>query len=100
MTNKIPAGWLDLVTELRVMLQVAYPKVTVTEMSADRGWLHVRVDDSALSTTGRLILDRRLQGYVTKSLSTCMCCGSGSGRDRADRRVVTCDECEKEQCNA
>ncbi|UFS81521.1 MULTISPECIES: hypothetical protein [Rhizobium] len=98
--SKIPVGWLDLVTELRVMLELAYPTVTVSEMSADRGWLHVRVDDSALAPTGRQILDRRIQGYVTKSLSTCMCCGSGSGRDRADRRVVTCDECEKESCDA
>jgi len=100
MTEKLPIGWLYLVTDLRVMLQIAYPQVTVTEMSADRGWLHVRVDDSSLAPTGRQILGRRIQGYVTKSLSTCMCCGSGSGRDRAGRRVVMCDECEKEQCHA
>ncbi|MDR6663989.1 hypothetical protein [Rhizobium sp. 1399] len=100
MTDKLPIGWLDLVTELRMTLQMAYPNVAVTEMTADRGWLHVRVDDSSLTPTGRLILDRRIQGFVTKSLSTCMCCGSGSGRDRGDRRVVTCDACEEVSCDA
>ncbi len=100
MTDKLPIGWLDLVTELRLKLQSAYPSVTVTEMSADRGWLHVRLDDSSLDPAARLKLDRIVQGYVTKSLSTCMCCGSSCGRDRGDRHVVTCGACEEEKCDA
>jgi hypothetical protein len=100
MTDKIPPGWLTLVAALRAAVDADFPDVAVTEITADRGWLHVRVDDSDLTPPQRLRLDRALQGYVTRSLSTCMCCGSHRGHDRRERRMVTCDECETEACNA
>ena len=100
MNEKLPIGWLDIVTDLRLALMRDFPDVTVSEMTADRGWLHVRYDDSNLDPAARYRLDRMLQGYVTQSLTTCMSCGSHHGRDRGERRKITCDECEKETCNA
>lgn len=100
MTERLPIGWLDLVTDLRLALIKAYPDVTVTEMTADRGWLYVRVDDSGMDPSERHRLDRMVQGFVTQSLHTCGGCGSGHARDRGNGRVVTCDECEEETCNA
>ncbi|GEC34027.1 hypothetical protein N181_23200 [Sinorhizobium fredii USDA 205] len=98
----MPNGWFDLVTDLRLALMRDYPDVAVTAMTADRGWLHVRVDDSTLDPAARLRLDRILQGFVTQSLTTCMCCGSHNGRDRGERKQITCDICDemKETCNA
>ncbi|MBY5462102.1 hypothetical protein [Rhizobium leguminosarum] len=100
MTEKLPIGWLDLVTDLRFELMRDYPGVAVTEMTADRGWLHVRVDDGGLDPAARYRLDRMLQGYVTQSLTTCMCCGSHEGHDRGERREITCETCEEECCDA
>jgi len=97
--EKLPVGWLDLVTDLRLALMNDYPGVTIMEMTADRGWLHVRCDNGGLDLDAQLRLDRMVQGFVTKSLNTCMCCGSGHGRDRSGRRVV-CDACEQECCDA
>lgn len=99
MNEKLPIGWLDLVTDLRLALMKDYPGIAVTEMTADRGWLHVRVDDSDLDPGARYLLDRLVQGYVTQSLTTCMSCGSYHGRDRGERKEITCDECE-ETCDA
>lgn len=96
----LPLGWLDLVTDLHVALQHEFPDVAVTEMSSNRGWLHVRCDDSGLDPANRLRLDRLVQGYVTQSLTTCMACGSAHGRDRGDRKEITCDNCEAESCDA
>ncbi|MDX1216274.1 hypothetical protein GOL99_12090 [Sinorhizobium medicae] len=96
----LPLGWLDLVTDLRLDLMRDFPTVAVVEMTADRGWLHVRLDDSGLNPADRLRLDRAVQGYVTQSLTTCMSCGSYHGRDRGERKEITCDECEKETCDA
>lgn len=98
--DRFPIGWFDLVTDLRLDLMRDYPTVTVVEMTSDRGWLHVRVNDSGMDPAARLRLDRLIQGYVTSSLSTCMCCGSHHGRDRGARREITCDECEEESCDA
>lgn len=98
--NRLPIGWLSLVHDLRAALYREYPSVAVTAMTADRGWLTVDVDDSQLGPADRYTLGRRVQGFVTQSLTTCMCCGSGHGRDRGERRIVTCDECEKEDCDA
>lgn len=98
--NRLPIGWLDLVHDLREALRREYPTVTVIAMTADRGWLSVDVDDSQLGPADRYALGRTIQGFVTQSLSVCMCCGSAHGRDRGERRVVTCDECEKEDCDA
>ncbi|NKQ80347.1 hypothetical protein C3Y90_23740 [Rhizobium sp. UPM1134] len=95
----MPLGWFDLVHDLRLDLMRDYPSVTVTEMTSDRGWLHVRVDNSGLDPAARLRLDRMLQGYVTQSLTTCMSCGSARGSDRGERREITCDACEKECCD-
>jgi hypothetical protein len=96
----LPVGWLDLITDLHLALMQHFSEVAVTEMTSDRGWLHVRVDDSGLHPAERLRLDRMVQGYVTQSLTTCMSCGSHHGRDRGDRREITCDSCEKELCDA
>jgi hypothetical protein len=100
MTEKIPLGWFDLAHDLRLSLQREFPNVAVTEMSADRGWLHVRYSGGDLSANARVRLDRLVQRYVTQSLSTCMSCGSGYGRDRGERKQITCDDCEKEACDA
>ena len=98
--SSLPIGWFDLVHDLRAALRREYPTVTVTAMTADRGWLSVDVDDSQLGPADRYALGRLVQGYVTQSLHTCGGCGSAHGRDRGERRVVTCDECEKETCDA
>jgi hypothetical protein len=98
--SHLPFGWFDLVHDLRLALRRDYPTVTVTAMTADRGWLHVDIDDSQLGPGQRYQLGRVVQGFVTQSLTTCMCCGSAYGRDRVDKRVVTCDECNEETCDA
>ena len=98
--SSLPIGWLDLVHDLREALRREYPTVTVTTMTADRGWLHVDVDDSQLGPADRYALGRLVQGFVTQSLHTCGCCGSAHARDRGNGRIVTCDECEKETCDA
>lgn len=98
--SPMPIGWFDLVHDVRLALQRDFPGLTVTEMSSDRGWLHVRCADRELDLDARVRLDRLVQRYVTQSLSTCMACGSGYGHDRGARNVVTCDECDKEVCYA
>lgn len=98
--DRLPLGWFDLVHDLRLALLNSYPGVAVTEMTADRGWLHVRLADGDLDPAERLRLDRLVQGYVTQSLTTCMCCGSHHGRDRGERREITCDDCEEETADA
>lgn len=100
MSDRIPLGWFDLVHDLRLTLGREYPSATVTAMTADRGWLHVEVDDSQLGPDARYKLGRLVQGFVTQSLSTCGGCGSVHARDRGNGRIVTCDECEKETCDA
>jgi len=94
-SDRFPLGWFDLVHDLRDALGRYHPTVTVTAMTADRGWLHVDVDDSTLGSAERVRLSRLVQGFVTQSLTTCMSCGSAHGRDRGEQRVVTCDECEE-----
>ncbi len=96
----LPVGWIDLITDMHLALSNEYPTVAVTEMTADRGWLHVRVDDGGLDPAARLRMDRLVQGFVTQSLTTCMCCGSHHGRDRGERKEITCEDCEKESCDA
>jgi len=98
--DRLPLGWLDLVHDLRDALRREYPTVTVTAMTADRGWLHVDVDDSHLDPVASYQLGRVVQGFVTQSLTTCMACGSAHGRDRGERRVVTCNSCEEGTCDA
>lgn len=100
MTDSFPIGWIDLVHDLRDALHREYPSVTVTGMTADRGWLNVDVDDSDLGPADRYALGRLVQGFVTRSLHTCGGCGSAHARDRGNGRVVTCDECNKETCDA
>jgi len=101
MSDAIPRGWRALVRDLTENVVRDYSAVTDLTMTADRGWLHVRYDDRVLDPAARLRLGRMVQGFVTQSLSTCMSCGSGHGRDRGDRRVVTCDGCETETwCDA
>lgn len=99
MSKAFPHGWATLVRDLTTTALRDFD-VEFLEMHADRGWLHVDVDDRHLGHTERHRLDRVVQGYVTQSLTTCMCCGSFRGRDRGERRVVTCDACEKETCHA
>lgn len=98
--DRLPIGWFSLVHDLRFALMRQYPTAAVRSMSADRGWLTVDVDDSQLGPADRYALGRLVQGFVTQSLHTCACCGSGHARDRGDGRVVTCDECEKETGDA
>lgn len=100
MSDRLPIGWFSLVHDLRFALMRQYPTAAVRSMSADRGWLHVDVDASQLGPDARYQLGRLVQGYVTQSLHTCGCCGSGHARDRGDGRVVTCDSCEEETCDA
>lgn len=94
--NAIPIGWFDIATDLRLAIKRHYPTVIVCSMSWDHGWLSVEMDDSDLDPREQAALGRLVQGFVTQSLSTCMCCGSGHGRDRGNRNVVTCDSCDKE----
>ena len=98
--SPMPLGCFDLVHDLRVALMKHFPHLAVTEMTADRGWLHVRLADGDLDPAERLRLDRLVQGFVTQSLTTCMSCGSYHGRDRGERKEITCDECEMENLNA
>lgn len=98
--SPMPIGWFDLVTDLRLALMKHFPDIAVTEMTADRGWLHVRLADGDLDPAERLRLDRLVQIQVTRSLTTCMSCGSHHGRDRGARKQITCDTCEKESCDA
>lgn len=98
--DRLPLGWFDLVTDLRLALMKHFPAIPVTELTSDRGWLHVRFADGDLDPDARLRLDRLVQIYVTRSLTTCMCCGSGYGRDRGERKEITCDVCEEESCDA
>lgn len=97
MNNSMPIGWFSLEMDLRLAIMRDFSNVTVTEMTADRGWLRVRVDDSGLMPADRSRLHRLVQGYVTQSLTTCMIYGSFDGRDRGDRREITCDVCEEEE---
>ncbi|WP_112961719.1 hypothetical protein [Agrobacterium sp. lyk4-40-TYG-31] len=98
--DRLPFGWFDLVHDLRLTLSRDYPSVTVAALTADRGWLHVAVDDSTLDPEQRYKLGRVVQGFVTQSLSTCAGCGSGHPRDRGNGCVVTCDECNEETADA
>ncbi|WP_313197159.1 hypothetical protein [Rhizobium sp.] len=100
MSDRLPIGWLGLVHDLRFAIMRDHPTAVVRSMSADRGWLTVDVDDSALGPAARYAAARLVQGYVTQSLHTCGCCGSGHARDRGNGNIVTCDECEKETCDA
>lgn len=99
-TDPMPIGWFDLCHNFRLALMKSYPGVAVTEITSDRGWLHVRLADGDLDPAERLRLDRLVQGFVTQSLTTCMSCGSYHGRDRGARKEITCDECEMENLNA
>lgn len=96
----LPIGWLILVGELHTTLMREYPGAKIRAMTADRGWLTVDVDVSQLGPDARYQLGRLVQGYVTQSLHTCGGCGSAHARDRGDGRVVTCDDCNKETCDA
>lgn len=98
-SNPIPRGWAALVRELTTTVLRDFD-VEFLELHADRGWLHVDVDDTRLGSADRLRLGHLVQGFVTQSLHTCICCGSGHGRDRGDRRVVICDSCERDTCDA
>lgn len=100
MTDKIPSGWQRLVADLRATVERDFPGVDVTELTADRGWLYVRCHDDRLSPQRRQRLNWLLQGFVTLSLSTCMCCGSHRGQERREHKKITCDECENEVCHA
>jgi hypothetical protein len=64
----LPVGWIDLITDMHLALAMDFPGVSVTEMTSDRGWLYVRVDDSSLVPSDQVRLNRLLQGFVTQSL--------------------------------
>lgn len=94
--DRLPIGWIGFVHDLRFALMRHHPAAVVKSMSCDRGWLTVDIDDSQLGPAARYELGRLVQGFVTQSLSTCGCCGSGHGKNRGNGRIVTCDECNKE----
>lgn len=96
MSDRLPIGWFDIATDLRLAILRHHPTAIVRSMSYDRGWLSVEVDDSQLGPAERYALWRLIQGFVTQSLSTCAVCGSGYGRDGGNGRVATCDSCEEE----
>ena len=98
--SRLPFGWFDIATDLRLAIVRAYPTVIVRSMSWQRGWLSVEMDDSDLSPAAQAALGRLVQGFVTQSLHTCAGCGSAHARDRGDGRVVTCDECNEEARDA
>ncbi|WP_117191001.1 hypothetical protein [Rhizobium terrae] len=98
--DHIPSGWSALVADLRSTLRRDYPDVRVNALTADRGWLHVDVDQTSIDPGTAYQLGRRIQGFVTQSLSTCGCCGSAHARDRGNGRIVTCDECEEASYDA
>ena len=95
-----PRGWIAIADALRRAIKREHPTAIVRSMSYDRGWLSVELDDSALGPAERYALGRLIQGFVTQSLSTCGRCGSHHGRDRGERRMVTCDECDRKTCDA
>ena len=99
MSDRPPIGWIGLVHDLRLAIKLDYPTVIVRSMSWERGWLSVEMDDSDLCPAEQAALGRLVQGCVTQSLSTCMACGSAHGRDRGERRLVTCDSCDTEACD-
>jgi len=37
MTEPMPIGWFDLVTDLRLAIMKDFPGIAVTEMTAERG---------------------------------------------------------------
>lgn len=100
MSDRIPIGWFDLVHDGHNVLRCDYTKGRLIAMTADRGWLHIDVDDSALGLFDRCALGRLLQGYVTLSLHVCGGSGSEHARDRGNGRVVPCDECNEKTCDA
>lgn len=100
MSEKLPIGWFDLVADLRLDLMRDFPSANVVEMTADRGWLHVRIDVHRLDPAARLRAGRLVQGYVTQSLTTCMRCSSIRGLDRGERKEITCSKCEEDACDA
>jgi hypothetical protein len=97
----LPIGWCGLVTDLRLRLQLDFPAGVVTEMHAERGWLHVAVDESKLDRRARMRLAGVVQGAVSQSIHTCGNCGNSHARDRGYGHVPTCDECfAKESADA
>ncbi|CUX03404.1 hypothetical protein [Agrobacterium genomosp. 2] len=97
----IRRGWVPLVDRFMTDLARDYPDVRILGIVAAT-WLQV---DYALPSGGdhdwmrHLGFDRWLQRYVTESLSTCECCGSGFGRERRSLRII-CDNCEEETSDA
>ncbi len=63
-SNPIPRGWTALVRDLTTTVLRDFG-VEFLEMHAERGWLHVDVDDRHLGHAECHRLDRVVQGYVT-----------------------------------
>lgn len=97
----IRPGWVPLIDRLMTDLAREYPDVRILGLVAG-GWLQV---DFALPSGGNhdwvrhINFDKWLQRYITESLSTCECCGSGFGNMRGDH-LILCDSCEKEPTDA
>lgn len=93
-------GWVPLIDRLLTDLAREYPDVRILGFVAAT-WMKV---DYALPSGGdhdwmrHINFDRWLQRYVTESLSTCECCGSGFGRERRNLRIA-CDACAEETCD-
>lgn len=76
---RIREGWLQLVEEMLLELKYLFPEVRVLNISA-RSWLSVVYEgENLLDLKRRKRLQDVVQGYVTRSLSTCEHCGSQHG---------------------
>lgn len=73
---RIREGWLQLVEEMLIELKYAFPEVRVLAISS-LSWLTVTYDgENTLDMPRRKRLHETVQGFVTRSLSTCEHCGS------------------------
>lgn len=73
---RIREGWLQLVEELLIELKYLFPEVRVLAISS-LSWLTVTCDgEGLLDLQSRKRLHEVIQGFVTRSLSTCEHCGS------------------------
>lgn len=76
---RIREGWLKLVEEMLIEMKYLFPEVTILRISA-MSWLTVVYEgENKIDMQRRKRLHDVVQGYVTRSLSTCEHCGSQHG---------------------
>ena len=110
---QIREGWLALVEEMLIELKYLFPEIRILNLSS-MSWLSVAYDgEHVLDLQHRKRLREIVQGYVTRSLSTCEHCGSQHARHweaaridphcRRDRHRwdrTICEECRPAQDHA